>query len=586
MLTWQLHSSLRIVARLLAPSFQGYSPSWIRPDILAGLTVWAVLVPESLAYATIAGVPPVVGLYAAVPALVLYSVLGSSRHLIVAPMSATAALSAGVVGSFAAGGGDVVALTTGLAIATGIVALLAGLLRLGFLAAFISEPVLRGFIIGLALTIIIGQLPSLVGVEKGSGNFFEKAWDLLRHLGDVDALTIVVGVSSLVVLLVLRRLMPLLPGSLAVALVCIALTALLDLDDHGLAIVGHIDAGLPDIGLPDVSAADFGNLIAAAVGVMLVGFAEGLGAAKTYAAKSGYDIDPNRELLGLGISNLGSGLASGMVVNGSLSKTAVNGSAGARSQISAVTAAVLTLLTLLFMTRLFSDLPEATLAAIVIAAVIELVDFAALRRLWQVRTGQVTKIYQLSARADFVGAVAALVGVLVFDTLPGLVIGIAVSVVLLIARTSRPHVAPLAPVEGSPDPDGSATHVGLWVDQTRNPRYAGVPGVLVVRVEASLLFANADYIRERVRELAADVPDLRLVVLDCRATPSIDVTATAMLAQLRGDLLRDGADLALAGGVGQVRDVLAEASEEDGPTVFPTVEAALAVATEEPPSGA
>ncbi|MEI7057363.1 SulP family inorganic anion transporter [Nocardioides sp. CCNWLW239] len=578
------------MARLIAPSFSDYSPSWIRPDILAGLTVWAVLVPESLAYATIAGVPPVVGLYAAVPALVLYSVFGSSRHLVVAPMSATAALSAGVVASFAAGGADVVTLTAGLAVATGIVALIAGLLRLGFLAAFISEPVLRGFIIGLALTIIIGQLPSLVGVEKGSGNFFEKAWDLLLHLGDVDALTIAVGVSSLVVLLVLRRLMPLLPGSLVVALVCIALTALLNLDDHGLDIVGHIDAGLPTIGFPDVTAPEFRDLIAAAVGVMLVGFAEGLGAAKTYAAKSGYDIDPNRELLGLGISNLGSGLASGMVVNGSLSKTAVNGSAGAKSQLSAVTAAVLTLLTLLFMTRLFSDLPEATLAAIVIAAVIELVDISALRRLWRVRTGQVTKVYQLSARADFVGALAALIGVLLFDTLPGLVIGICVSVVLLIARTSRPHIAPLAPVDGSPvdggPVDGSGTHPGLWVDQVRNPDYAGVPGVLVVRVEASLLFANADYVRERVRELAADVPDLRLVVLDGRATPSIDVTATAMLTQLRGDLQRDGADLALAGDVGQVRDVLEKAAEGDGPRVYPTVEAALAAATEEPPSGA
>ncbi|MFD7072886.1 SulP family inorganic anion transporter [Nocardioides sp. NPDC059952] len=578
------------MARLIAPSFSGYSPSWIRSDVLAGLTVWAVLVPESLAYATIAGVPPVVGLYAAVPSLVLYCLLGSSRHVIVAPMSATAALSAGIVADFSSGGADVVALTAGLAIATGIVALVAGLFRLGFLAAFISEPVLRGFIIGLALTIIIGQLPSLVGVEKGSGNFFEKAWDLLLQLGDVDPLTIAIGVGSLAVLLVLRRLVPLLPASLFVALFCIGLTALLDLDSHGLAIVGHIDAGLPTIGLPDVSGPDFRDLIAAAVGVMLVGFAEGLGAAKTYAAKSGYDIDPNRELLGLGVSNLGAGLASGMVVNGSLSKTAVNGSAGAKSQLSAVTAAVLTLLTLLFMTRLFSDLPEATLAAIVIAAVIELVDISALRRLWRIRTGQLTKVYQLTARADFVGAVAALIGVLVFDTLPGLVIGIVASVVLLIARTSRPHIAPLAPVDAPAD-GGTSPHAGLWVDQSRNPAYAGVPGFLVVRVEASLLFANADYVRERVRELAADVPDLRLVVLDGRATPSIDVTATAMLTQLRGDLQRLGADLALAGDVGQVRDVLTKAAEEGEPLIYPTVEAALAAATgkaatEEPPSGA
>nr|WP_260173928.1 STAS domain-containing protein [Nocardioides albus] len=208
-----------------------------------------------------------------------------------------------------------------------------------------------------------------------------------------------------------------------------------------------------------------------------------------------------------------------------------------------------------------------------------------MRRLWRARSGQVTKVYQLTARADFVGAVAALIGVLVFDTLPGLVIGIAVSVVLLIARTSRPHIASLAPVERG-SRDGSDTHRGLWVDQTRNPEYAGIPGILVVRVEASLLFANADYVREHIRELAADVPDLRLVVIDGRATPSVDVTATAMLTQLRGDLRRSGADLALAGDVGQVRDVLTTAAEGDAPVIYPTVDAAIAAATEEPPSGA
>ncbi|MEU6135140.1 STAS domain-containing protein [Nocardioides sp. NPDC047086] len=226
-----------------------------------------------------------------------------------------------------------------------------------------------------------------------------------------------------------------------------------------------------------------------------------------------------------------------------------------------------------------------------IAAVIELVDISALSRLWRVRSGQVTKIYQISARADFVGAVVALLGVLLFDTLPGLVIGIVASVVLLIARTSRPHIAPLAPVDGT-DGESASPHPGLWVDQSRNPAYAGIPGVLVVRVEAPLLFVNADYVRDRVRELATDVPDLRLVVLDGRATPSIDVTATAtatataMLTQLRADLHRLGADLALAGGVGQVRDVLSEAAEEGEPLVYPSVEAALAAATEEPTSGA
>ena len=556
------------MARLLAPSFVGFSRAAIRPDLIAGLTVWAVLVPESLAYATIAGVPPVVGLYAAVPALVLYAVIGSSRHLVVSPMSATAALSIGVVGTVTSDPADFVVLTTGLALATGLVALAAGLLRLGFLASFISEPVLKGFIIGLALTILIGQVPALLGVDKGSGNFFEKASDLLGHLDDIDPLTVAVGVASFAALLVLRRALPLLPASLVVALAGIAVVALLGLDDDGLEVIGHIDSGLPHVGLPDLSGGQFVDLLGGAVGVMLVGFAEGLGAAKTYAAKDGYDIDANRELLGLGAANLGAGLTSGMVVNGSLSKTAVNGSAGARSQLSGLTAAGLTLVTLLFLTGLFEQLPEATLAAIVIAAVIELVDIASLRRLWRVRTGRLASVYRLTTRADFFAAVAALLGVLLFDTLPGLVIGIAVSLALLIARTSRPHIAALAPVGDAPDRP--------WIDISRNADYPTVPGVLVVRVEAPLLFANADFVRMRVRDLASEVPELRVVVLDGRSTPSIDVTASGMLVLLRADLRRMGAELVLAEDIGQVRDVLASAGPEGEPPLYATIEAALA----------
>ncbi|MFI8527598.1 SulP family inorganic anion transporter [Promicromonospora sukumoe] len=555
------------MARFVGPSFSGFQRSWLRPDVVAGLAVWAVLVPEALAYATIAGVPPVVGLYAAVPALALYALAGSSRQLVVAPMSATAALSAGIVASVAGSDGDPVALTTALALATGIVAILAGLLRLGFLAAFISEPVLKGFIIGLALTIIVGQVPDLIGVEGGSGSFFEKTWALLGQLGDIDGLTITVGLASLAALVLVRRTMPFLPGSLVVVLLAIGATILFGLSDQGLAVVGHIDAGLPQVGVPDVTAAQFAELLGGAVGLMLIGFAEGLGAAKTYAARWGYDVDPNRELVGLGLSNLGSGFVSGMVVNGSLSKTAVNAGAGARSQISALTAAALTVVTLLFLTGIFEQLPLATLSAVVVAAVVELVDIRSLRRLWRVRTSRLARVYQVTARADFMAAGAALLGVLVFDTLPGLVIGIAVSLVLLLARTSRPRVAVLAPVGDEMDRP--------WVDSGRNPDYPTVPGVLVARVEGPLIFANAEYVRSRVRQLAASTPELRLVVLDGRSTPSIDVTAAAMLVQLRADLRRDGGDLALAEGIGQVRDVLARIEAEGEPELFSSLDDAV-----------
>ena len=555
------------MARLFAPSFSGYRRTWVRPDIVAGLAVWAVLVPEALAYATIAGVPPVVGLYAAVPALALYALAGTSRQLVVAPMSATAALSAGIVAGVAGSDGDPVTLTVALALATGIVAIVAGLLRLGFLAAFISEPVLKGFIIGLALTIIIGQVPDLIGVEGGSGSFFEKTWALLGQLGDIDPLTVTVGLASLAALVLVRRTMPFLPGSLVVVLLAIGATILFGLGDRGLTVVGQIDSGLPDVGVPDVTAAQFAELLGGAVGLMLIGFAEGLGAAKTYAAKRGYDVDPNRELVGLGLSNLGSGFLSGMVVNGSLSKTAVNAGAGARSQISALTAAALTVVTLLFLTGIFEQLPLATLSAVVVAAVVELVDVRSLRDLWRVRTGRLAHVYQVTARADFMAAGAALLGVLVFDTLPGLVIGIAVSLILLLARTSRPRVTVLAPV---------GNEIGRpWVDAGRNPDYPTVPGVLAIRVEGPLIFANAEYVRSRVRELAPSTPDLRLVVLDARSTPSIDVTAVSMLVQLRTDLRRDGCDLALAEGIGQVREVLARIGAKGEPPLFPTLDEAV-----------
>ncbi len=527
-------------------SLRGYRVAWLRGDVLAGLTVWAVLVPECLAYATIAGLPPVVGLYAAAPALLLYAAVGSSRHLVVGPMSATAALSAAIVVGFAdQGSTDYVVLSAALAIVTGVLGVAAGLLRLGFLASFISEPVLKGFIVGLALTIIVGQLPKLFGVDSGSGEFFEQVWDLGTNLGDTDLVTLAVGTGSLVLVLGLKRWLPVVPGSLLAVLLGIAAVAAFGLDDDGVAIVGTIDAGLPPVGVPDVDVLDYLDLVGPAVGLLLVGFAEGLGAAKTYAARAGYDIDANRELGGMGVANLGSGVCSGMVVNGSLSKTAVNGGAGARTQASGLVVAALTVVTLLVLTGLFEQLPEATLAAVVIAAVIELVDIAALRRLYAVWTGPLARIYRFAARADFLAAVAAMLGVLTFGTLPGLFLGIGVSLLLLLYRASRPNVAVLARVGGAE---------GTWADVSRQHGAETVDGVQVLRIEAGLFFANADHVRKRVRELTDDTTVV--TVIDGRSSPFVDVTAATMLGELREDLARTGTTLMLAHEVGQVRDVL------------------------------
>ncbi|MDA0167413.1 SulP family inorganic anion transporter [Solirubrobacter ginsenosidimutans] len=541
---------------------RGYDRGWLRGDVLAGLTVWAVLVPEALAYATIAGVSPVVGLYAAPGALILYAAFGSSRHLVTGPMASTAALSAAAVGEMAAGGSDAfVQLTITMALVVGIFALVAGALRLGFLASFISEPVMKGFIIGLALTIIVGQLPKLFGVEKTAGDFFEQLWGFLGELGNTSGLTLLVGVCSLVLVLGLKAYAPVVPASLVAVILGIGAVSLFDLD---VAIVGPVDSGLPSFGLPDVAAHDYLDLSASAIGVLLIGLMEGLGAAKTYAAKNHYEIDVNRELFGMGAANIASGLSSGMVVGGSLSKTAVNGSAGARSQLSGLVVAVLTVITLLFLTGLFENLPEATLAAIVIAAVIELVDVPALVRLYRFHARGAGRAYAVAARPDFVGAVAALAGVLVFDTLPGLFIGIGVSLVLLVYRASRPHIAILGRDPGDDE---------RWNDLQRHPDNEPEPGIVVVRCESALIFANAETVRDAIR--AHLEHDTFAIVLDAETVPAIDVTAVSMLVALAHDLRRDGIELAFARDVGDVRELVQLGATGAPLSRYPTVKAAV-----------
>jgi high affinity sulfate transporter 1 len=554
----------------LFPSLRGYRRGWLRGDVLAGLTVWAVLVPEALAYASIAGVSPVVGLYAAPSALIFYAAFGSSKHLVTGPMAATAALSAATVGTYAsANGGRFLAMTSALAIAVGIAALAAGILRLGFLASFISEPVLKGFIVGLALTIMVGQLPKIFGVPKGSGDFFEQLWDLIGKLGDTEGLTLLIGVTAFLLVLVLKRIAPVLPGSLLVVALGIAAVELFNLDRHGVEIVGHIDSGLPALGLPDVSLSDYGKLASGAIGIMLVGFAEGLGAAKTYASKNHYEIDPNRELIGLGAASAAAGLASGMVVNGSLSKTAVNGSSGAHTQLSGLLVAALTVLTLLLLTGLFEKLPEATLAGVVVAALVELVDIDSLRALYRVYTRRLGEAYGVAARPDFI----AMLGVMVFDTLPGLFIGIGVSLLLLLYRSSRPQVTELGRVPGSS---------GQFASLERHAENAPVAGVVVLRVEAGLFFANADWVRARIGEAAARA-GTRAVVIDAETVSFIDVSAVRVLTEVAESLQRDRIELLLARDVGQVREVLRTADAEGSLTrVYPSVRAAVDFLQERP----
>jgi len=545
-------------------SLRGYERSWLRGDLIAGLTVCAILVPQALAYASIARVSPVVGLYAAPGALLLYAALGSSRVLVVGPMAASAALSAATVADLVGPGDErFAAFTAALALAAGLAALVAGLLRLGFLADFISGPVLKGLIIGLALTIIIGQLPKLFGIAPGSGDFFEQAWHLVTHLGDTQGTALLVGTLSLAVIVGLRRRAPGVPGPLVAVTGAIAAVKAFGLD---VRTVGSIASGLPTLGLPDVGLGDSARLTGGAVGVMLIAFTEGLGAAKTFAADSDPRIDANRELIALGGANLAAGLSSGMVVSGSLSKTAVNASAGARTQVSGLLAAALTVVVLLFLTAPFADLPEATLAAVVIAAVVDLVDVRALIELYDTYTKRLGRQFGWVARPDFLAALAALLGVTIFGTLPGLFIGIGASLLLLVYRASRPYVAVLG---HTPGPDGAYHDVERHED-ARSP-----DGVVILRVESGLYFANAENVRSRILEVGV-APRVRAVILDAETIPFVDVSAARMLVSAHAQLQTRGVRLVVARAVGQVRDVIGCITDENDLTSsFPTIAAAV-----------
>ena len=552
----------------LFPTLRGYERSWLRGDLIAGLTVWAVLVPEALAYASIAGVSPVVGLYAAPGALILYAALGSSRQLVTGPMAATAALSAATVAELVPLGSDRFAAMTAGACDHDR----AGRPDRRRAAAWLPRELhLRAGAEGLHRRPRADD-PDRAGAEaarassKGTGDFFQQLWHVLAHLGDTQGAILLVGALSLAVILALRRFAPAVPGSLVAVGLGIAAVKIFDLDHHGVAIVGPIESGLPTLGFPDVGLHDIGGLAAGGIGVMLVGFAEGLGAAKTYAAREHQEIDADRELLGLGAANLAAGFSAGMVVNGSLSKTAVNASAGARTQLSGLFVAALTILTLIALTGLFEDLPEATLAAVVIAAIVELVDVPALVDLYRAYSTRLGREFGFAARPDFIAAIAALLGVTVFDTLPGLFIGIAVSLLLLVYRASRPYVATLGL-----EPTGD----GRYRDIDRHPENIVPEHVVVLRVESGLYFANADPVRGRILA-AAKADDVTAVVLDAETIPFVDVTSARMLAALEEQLREQGVRLLIARDVGQVRDVLRSATDDPALAhVYPSVQAAV-----------
>jgi SulP family sulfate permease len=501
------------VSDLVPPWLRSYRRDWLRPDVIAGVVIWSVVTPQAVAYAQIAGLPPEAGLMAAPVAMAAFAFLGTSRQLVVSATTATSAVSAATVGPLA--GGDVerfAMLSAALALVVGVVLVLGGALRFGAVSDLVSKPVMTGFLFGLGLVIGLAQVPALLGVEPGDGNFFPALRDVLAELGDVHGATLAVGAASVAVLVLGRRLVPALPSTLLVRAVAIAVSAIAGLDRHGVDVVGDIPEALPDPAIPHVGADDFVALIAPALGVLVLS-AEAVGVARGLAVKHGYRVDPNRDLMAMGTANVLTGLSSGFVQSGGASQTAAADGAGGRSQLASLVAAGLLLLTGAFLAPLFADLPQATLAAIVIVAVAGFFDAAELRRYLRIR------------RSAVVFAVLALAGVLALGVLQGLIVAAGLSLVYVVARLSRPGVTVVASEDGT----------------------------IVLRCDGPLFYPNANAVKDRVMELAAAS---RVVVLDLEVSTELDVQSADMLGELARALRREGSELRLAHVQPRALDVL------------------------------
>jgi sulfate permease, SulP family len=517
-----------------------YPRANLRGDVIAGIALAGLIVPESMGYAEIAGLPPQAGLYATAFGLLAYAIFGTSRQLAVSPTSASSAILAATLAPLAvANPQKFVVLASAVAIVLGLLFLVAGFLKLGFISDFISKPVLKGFVFGIALTIIIKQLPKLIGIEHGSGHAYMQVWHTLTHLTQSNPWTIATGGSALVVLFLFDRYLPRVPGALVVLIGGISASRILQLHQRGVEIVGAIPAGLPHPGLPILPWSDWLQAAPAAVGLVLVLFAESMGAARTFASKNGYDVDPNQELRALGFANIASGIFRGMQVGGGTSGTAANDSNGARTEISSVAGSATVILVLLFLTGWFYHLPEAILAAIVVHAVWHLLDYRTLLHFRQI------------SRIEYREGIAAILGVLAFDILDGLALAVLLSLVALMRFLSMPQVVVL----------GRLRETGEYVDVARHPEAEQFPGVLMLRIDRIWFFANAGGIREHAKQLIRQAPaPLKAIIVNLGAVPLVDVTAVDALAQLHDSSVRHGRRLVLAAVRDPVRDTLERAS--------------------------
>ncbi len=513
-----------------------YERSWLRTDVMAGLAVWAMMVPQALAYAGIAGVPPIYGLYCVPLAMAAYAFFGTSRTLSVGPESAIAIISAVTVGGIVAQDpAEFLALTSLLALVVGGLFLVFGLLRLGWVANFLSQPVLQGFTQGIALIVIVGQIPTLVGTGDAVGaklgelrnvpqvlgldidysGFFVQAWAVLVTIGKANPATVAIGLASLVLLFAFKRFRPLAPSALIAVLLTVLAVSILGLTERGVSVIGEVETGMVSLSLPAISLEKVVSLLPGALAIVLLGYSVSLSVAAVGAQATGEEIDPNQELVALGMSNLGAALSSGFVVCGSLSRGVVIRRAGGRTQIVSLINAGLVVLTLLFALPLFYRLPQATLAAIVIAAMSGLLDFVYLRRLLRIDSG------------EFAYAMVALFGVLVLGILEGVALGVVLSLALLIRRVSRPSASVLGRLPGT----------DAYRDITIHPEAETLPGMLIYRFDAPIIFPNASYFMAEVRRLIAEatVP-VREVLVAAHQINQLDSTGADQLARLQAEL--------------------------------------------------
>jgi sulfate permease, SulP family len=520
-----------------------YRAEWLVSDALAGITLAAYAVPVSLAYATLAGLPPQVGIYCYLLGGLGYALFGTSRQLAVGPTSAISMLVGVTIASMA--GGDLsktIAIAALTAAVVGVISVIAWALRLSTLVSFISDTILLGFKAGAAFTIAMTQLPKLFGVKGGGESFFERVWTLALQLPDTNLVVLGFGLAALVLLVLGGKFLPGRPVALVVVALSIVVMAVTPLGTYGFSLVGELPQGLPVFTLPSLDARDVDGVIPLAFACFLLAYIEGVSAARSIAKKNGYEIDPRQELLGLGVANFATAFFQGYPVAGGLSQTAVNDKAGAKTPLALVFASLSLALCLLYLTGLLRSLPNVVLASIVLVAVRGMVNLREINRLRKVSV------------LEFRVAMVALVGVLLLGILKGVMLAAVASLLMLIKRAARPHVAFLGRIPGTQ----------RYTDLARNPDNEQVPGALLVRPESSLLYFNVDSVRDSIwAAVSAADRALRLVVVDLSSASYVDLAGARMLAVLQNDLAGRGARLRIVEAHAAVRDILrAEGLEE------------------------